>query len=149
MDVILKPVLVPLAICLCKRSIDWWRARRWADDAWEALDIVGRNYVPMRGASLTRTKAPPVWSICYGNPRALKVSAHDVDPAHRAHEGCLSIESGSPSWGRRTVQYLLSEERSVQRVELSDDGNLIHVTPEEAPFNKHVLRRAKGVLKLN
>jgi hypothetical protein len=115
--------------------------------AWEAAEVHGRveDPNPMPGAGLTWMSRPAtIWS------ESLDVYSADVNPdgSHREHRGYIVPDPACPKRFRRMVRYLDSAEVSHQLIEVLSDDKLL-VIPEEPDYNRHILRRAKGLLLLN
>jgi hypothetical protein len=99
----------------------------------------------MDGALLTVISKRPIWSK---EPNVLDVHAQDKGcNGARDHDGYILIDRAFPRRARRIVEYAGSE-RSEQNLEISADGNVIHVHPTEPQYKKHILRRS-GLLGLN
>jgi hypothetical protein len=139
------PFIVPIPLLQVGKWVyDRYRAKRAArryTGRWDAFDFFGRNLVPMEGALITTTHANSVWDKV---PWTLHVTAKDRNG--RIHRGFLVIDSLCPSRARRVILYDDSDERSVQDLEISE--GTIYVSPREAGYNKHALRRCPGLLGL-
>ena len=137
---------LPTAKWLYKRGKVWLDAKKF-EGVYEAFNIEGRHYTPMPGAALTVISARPIWSP---DPRVLDVTAYDFSHGEqRRHYGWIVLDSACRLRATRTVHYLDSDERSVQKLELSHDHRVIYVTPAEAGYSKHILRRVRSQLGLN
>jgi hypothetical protein len=108
---------------------------------WEALNIIGHDWIPMEGASLTIITAPTPWST------SLEVHAHDITRSgRREHSGKIEIDLAHPTVARRIVIYN-DQEISQQQIEVIDRNHLL-VIPAEPGYLRHILRRVNSQLGL-
>ncbi len=99
----------------------------------------------MDNALLTVISRRPIWSRL---PNMFDVRARDAtETGARGHDGYILVDPTFPQRARRVVEYA-DAERSEQILEISANGNVIHVSPSEPQYKKHILRRS-GLLGLN
>lgn len=137
------PVLEKVPVVnLVTAVVQRYRAQEQYVGWWEALEIIGRDWVPMEKASLTIIQASWPWST------TLQVYAHDiVDGGRRSHAGRLEVDLARPTLARRMVIYQ-DQEVSRQQIEVIDQKHLL-VIPAESDYRRHVLRRVTSQLGLN
>ena len=133
---ILRPILNAL-----KRIQIHKLAKRY-DGVYETLAISGREVgPPIECAFLTRITARPWWST---EPSVLDYEARDWDASLqrvREHYGFVEMSLRIPSQATRTVIYPDSHEIAHQDIEFGSSPNILHVSPREPGYGKHILRR--------
>jgi hypothetical protein len=117
------------------------QARGLYTDVWVPLEIRGHERVPMNG-SIMEIKAKRPWSL------ALEGDAHDIGP-ERQHSSRIEIDPIHPTRARRVLDYHNEHEVSCQDLTFINKDEIL-VTPDDlVSYPQHILRRAKGFLKLS
>lgn len=121
--------------------ISYRKLKPWVG-GWEMFDFAdGQIGKKEEGAFLTKISPKPWWKFDFST---LDVEAQDWDRRSRRvlkHYGFIKLDPNIPTQGTRTVIYRDSLVTMHAHIEFGSNPDVLIVTPIEAGYNKHVLRR--------
>src|SRR6202044_3811352 len=147
MGLLSKVVASAISKTLLTPILGWLRTRRIVksvEGVYVAENIEGRIRVPMRGAGLTIISSRQLWCLDYS---ALDVFGYDTD-SRRGHQGEMRIQPGGRT-AERLGDYVGCDERFRQCVEFANCFRDLWIYPQDPAYDRHVLRRARGILLLS